>query len=140
MRDRDELWDAMILALGLDSAGMTRSERGRINRALMELREVKATPEQVTARAREYVKRWPMVSLTATALTAHWSSLGPSRKALTIAEGVLQNMLAEHGRGLVSKRVDAQRYIEGKLTKEERNEPSIVALMEKFAWMPRLTG
>jgi len=53
----------------------TRSERGRRNAAVKELRDVGATPDEISARVREYRKRWPHLTLTETALVKHWSAL-----------------------------------------------------------------
>ena len=71
-RKRDELWD--ILAIELGEPG-TASERGRRNKALKELREVGATPEEIRRRLGEYRKRWPKIDVTATALAANWTQL-----------------------------------------------------------------
>lgn len=54
---------------------MTKSERGRYNRALKELRDAGATPDEITKRARHYAQTYPGASLTPTALATHWSSL-----------------------------------------------------------------
>lgn len=44
MRDPDPIWDALTAAFG---EVRTPSERGRRNRAVRELREAKATPEEI---------------------------------------------------------------------------------------------
>jgi hypothetical protein len=54
----------------------TKSERAAYNRALKELREANATPEEVRRRAGAYRSRWPRVSLTPSALAKHWGALG----------------------------------------------------------------
>lgn len=72
-RKADPLWDVLVLELGEPA---TKSERGRRNKALAELREVGATPEQIRTRLQTYRKRWPGVDVTATALAANWTALG----------------------------------------------------------------
>lgn len=72
-RPRDELWDALTAELGSPPA--TRSERGRWNKAVKELREAGATPADVKSRCVVYRRRWPGVSLTPTALSSNWGSL-----------------------------------------------------------------
>lgn len=72
-RPRDELWDALVEALGHPIA--TDIERGRANRALKSLRGVGATPDQLHQVARAYRRTYPNVALTPQAIEAHWSEL-----------------------------------------------------------------
>lgn len=74
-RPRDPLWDALVAELGEPA---TKSERGRRNKALVELREVQATAQDIHDRLRHYRKRWPGVEVTATALAANWTTLASS--------------------------------------------------------------
>lgn len=74
-RKPDLLWDAMVEACGINTATLTKNERGRINEALKQLREVSATPDDIRRKAAAYRKTWPDVSLTPTALVSHWSTL-----------------------------------------------------------------
>jgi hypothetical protein len=69
---RDSLWDALEAELG---AVATRSERGKRNNALKQLREVRASPAQVAAKCAAYRQRWPGVEITDQALVKHWSHL-----------------------------------------------------------------
>ena len=79
MRPRDELWDALVREVGTQPS--TRSERGRWNAALRELREVGASALDVRARAQVYRQRWPEMSFTPTALSSNWGSLEPKASA-----------------------------------------------------------
>lgn len=72
-RPRDLLWEAVITACGLDGGTPTDRERKAWNGAVKSLREAKATPGEVTARAACYRARWPHVSLTPTALARRWT-------------------------------------------------------------------
>ena len=74
-RERDLLWEALVEVCGADSSEMTNSERGRYNKALKELKEVNARPEDIKARAGRYRMKFPGADLTPTALVAHWSAL-----------------------------------------------------------------
>lgn len=75
-RDPDPIFDAVVKHCGYDPEAMTSSARGAVNKAVADLKAVGATPEQVAAKARAYVKLWPMTSLTAPALAKHWAQLG----------------------------------------------------------------
>lgn len=59
---------------------LTDDERGRVNKALPQLRKINATPEQVQARASEYRSRSPDYPLTPQTLTKCWTDLGTPRK------------------------------------------------------------
>ena len=79
MREENPLWDSLMLACyGELTPNLTKSERGRCNAALKELREVNATPEDITLRAKRYPKIMPPgCALTASALAANWARCAP---------------------------------------------------------------
>lgn len=74
-RPPDLLFDALVVACGIDPKGLTASARGSVNTALKQLREVEATPNQVQLRARRFRERYRDITLTPTALAKHWPSL-----------------------------------------------------------------
>ena len=74
-RPADPLWDTMLAVCRIDSRTITGSERGRINKALKDLREVGATPAELESKAAAYRKKYPEVAMTPTALAANWSQL-----------------------------------------------------------------
>lgn len=74
-RPRDELWDALMAACQVDTTGIPKSARGAYNTAVADLRQISATPAQITLRARRYRQRWPNASLTPTALARRWGEL-----------------------------------------------------------------
>lgn len=87
---RDEIFEALVEVAGLDMATLTKSERGRVNNAAKELRDVGASPDGIRARADVYRRRWPGVDLTPSALASNYSQLGtsePKRNGRT-GEGV----------------------------------------------------
>ena len=76
----DDLWDALVAALDLEPDGITKSRRGKLNAALRDLREVGATPAEVTRRAKRYQREHPDWPFTENALASHWASLGSGKK------------------------------------------------------------
>lgn len=75
---RDELFESVADACGIDRDDLTRSARGAINAAVRDLRAVGALPLEVRRRA----ARWPYdATLTPSALAKHWPQLArtPSR-------------------------------------------------------------
>ena len=71
----DELFETLCAVTGHDTKQLTSSERGRINKALKDLRSVGATAVEIRHRSAAWSKRYPSATLTPTALAAHWSSL-----------------------------------------------------------------
>ena len=92
-RPRDPIWEALVDELGEPA---TRSERGRRNRVVKELREVGATPDDVHARCDAARRTWG-VPLTDTALSANWTRLGAA--AAQPGRGALRSDLAAFARG-----------------------------------------
>jgi hypothetical protein len=69
---RDELWDTFDTELGPVA---TKSERGRRNRALKDLRDIGVTPAQLVLAIQAYRRRWKDIDVTETAIAANWSTL-----------------------------------------------------------------
>ena len=78
-RRTDPIWDSLLDELGGNADGMTRSERGRWNRAVKELREAGATPSEIVRRSKVFRSRYPTATLTPTALSAHWGGLAGAK-------------------------------------------------------------
>lgn len=74
-RARDVLFETVAEVAGMDWRHLTATARGPLNRAVGELRTVKATPEEVRVRARRYHAVYPDSALTPMALTKHWPAL-----------------------------------------------------------------
>jgi DNA-binding transcriptional ArsR family regulator len=74
-RQPDILFEALATATRTDIGNLTRTERGQLNKATAELREIGATPEQVLGKAKAWAKQYPNANLTPTALVKHWSTL-----------------------------------------------------------------
>lgn len=72
-RKRDRLFEALCESCGMDWHNLTASARGPTNRALKELRDVDATPDEVRCRARHYSMHMPNATLTPSALAKHWA-------------------------------------------------------------------
>jgi hypothetical protein len=84
-RQTDRLFDAMCAACGHDPKRLTSAERGRINKALKDLRTVGATAEEITAAASQWVRIYPNATLTPTAMAAHWTKLTARRSTTSAA-------------------------------------------------------
>ena len=82
----DRLFEAMCQACGHDPMRLTSAERGRINKALKDLRSVGATAEEITAAASQWKRIYPNATLTPTAMAAHWSKLTSRRTAGTTTD------------------------------------------------------
>ena len=73
-KKRDLVFEALCEACGIDySSTMTKSQRGAINKAAKELREIEATPEEIFRVAAAYRIRWPSIDVTPNAITKHWN-------------------------------------------------------------------
>ncbi len=89
-RPRNILWDALVAAIYGDGFVPTSTERGRLNKAIKELNEVNATPQQVGERVAEYRRRYQDAALTPQALTGNWSSLNGAKGRSAAEEADLQ--------------------------------------------------
>lgn len=73
-RARDLIFETLCRVSGIDwTAPMTKTERGRINRAAKELREIGATPDEILRVAAAYRLRWPSIDLTPQAVVGNWN-------------------------------------------------------------------
>jgi DNA-binding transcriptional MocR family regulator len=73
-RQPDILFDAVAKTCAINTDKLTASARGALNRAVKELRDVNATPDQITAVAKSYRNQYPNATLTPMALVKHWSA------------------------------------------------------------------
>ena len=71
----DGLFDKVAEVCGWNTTNLTKSARGQLNKAVKELREVKATAEEVGGKAAAYREKYPGIDLTPTALIKHWAAL-----------------------------------------------------------------
>jgi len=79
-RPKDNLFETVANACGINLTNLTRSSRGQLNKAVKELREVGATEQDVQAKAKAYRTQYPNAALTPTALVKHWSSFADIEK------------------------------------------------------------
>lgn len=82
-RRRDEVWDAVIEACGLDPTELTKQGRGAANNAVRQLRDVAATPEEIHRRAARHRTQWSGATLTPSSLAKNWAQLGASTELAT---------------------------------------------------------
>lgn len=74
-KKKDELFEAVASACGIDIKQLTGTSRGQLNKATKELRDIGATPDQVEGKARAYRTQYENATLTPVALVKHWPSL-----------------------------------------------------------------
>ena len=73
-RKKDLLFEEMCNQLGIDWNNATKNELGKVNAACKQLRDIKATPEELKEVAEYYKKNWK-VTISATAIANNWSQL-----------------------------------------------------------------
>jgi len=69
-RSRNELWDALCAAFGLDPR--TKGERSRVGKVVRDLGQKGALPAEVAVRLARYRREWPSAADTPEALLKHW--------------------------------------------------------------------
>lgn len=74
-RKRDLLFEALVEVQGSTLDGLTKNERGKLNKARKEIADAGGTPQQVRQAAVAYPRVFPDATLTAMALANHWSRL-----------------------------------------------------------------
>ena len=77
-RKRNPIFDALAVAEGSNLDELTASAKGAIATAAAEIRKASpdVTPEEVARRAANYRRLMPKATLTASALSKHWSRCG----------------------------------------------------------------
>jgi hypothetical protein len=95
-RQPDPLFEALVESVygrSYTEVELTRSERGRVNEAVKQLREIGADAESVREKASLYRARWPGVELTPTALVKHWHLLeaAPTQPSLAVVPRIGAN-------------------------------------------------
>jgi biotin operon repressor len=74
-REPDLIFEAIANACGIDITQLTGTSRGQLNKAAKELKEIGATPDDVTAKAQAFRRQYEQATLTPTALAKHWPQL-----------------------------------------------------------------
>ena len=74
-------WDAMVAGLGWEPGKITKTTMGLIGKAVKELKEIGATPEDIKARCENYRAKWPGMDITPPAILKHWSTLASGAPA-----------------------------------------------------------
>lgn len=80
-RKPDLFWDELLRVCGVDSAAITKSARGAYNRAVQEIKQTGAAPDEIQRRASEYLRKFPNAALTPSALAKNWPVLGRTAAA-----------------------------------------------------------
>jgi len=87
-KKRDEVWDAIMDACGVNTASLNSNERGRYNKAVKLLKESNATAQEIHMRVKVYKRKFKGAAITPIAVANHWSELDPA----TVAIEEVQNM------------------------------------------------
>lgn len=77
-RKRNELFDAVMAACGLDYAETTKTAMSGYAKRVNELKDVGATPDEVHTRAAVYRRLYPGAALTPHALANQWAKCKPN--------------------------------------------------------------
>lgn len=74
---QDLVFEAVAEVCGIEWRGgaLTASARGPLTRAVKELKQVGAEPDEIRARSKRYLLKYPGAALTPMALAKHWSAL-----------------------------------------------------------------
>lgn len=91
-RPRNLLFDSVVDVCGYGDRKLTKNESGRVAVAVKQLKDVGATPEEVNLRAESYLKMWPGMTLTPTALASNWSLLEPKHRVESTCRDCGQRM------------------------------------------------
>ncbi len=113
-RPPDLLFEAVCEACSIDWRKLTKSGRGMVNRAVGDLRQVGAKPEEVHERALAYRVLYPEVTLTPPALSKHWASV------LEEARRVVENPGRQRLRAIQAQQQAAQTLDQGAALFEQR--------------------
>jgi hypothetical protein len=77
-KKRDEVWDAIMDACGVNATTINSNERGRYNKAVKLLKESGATAEEIHTRVEVYRRKFKGAAVTPVAVANHWSELDPA--------------------------------------------------------------
>lgn len=89
-RASDPLFETVAEVCEIDWHNLTRSARGSLGKAVAELRQAGATPDEVLVRSRRYREEWPDAELTPLALAKHWPRFAAPRKRTPAPSSNLQ--------------------------------------------------
>lgn len=92
-RPRDVVWDAVMDACQIDTASIPGSARGAYNKAVADLKQANADPDEIARRAMHFRMHWPDITLTPTALARRWAEIAePPRRLAHRDVTALSNM------------------------------------------------
>lgn len=74
-RPPDLIFDTFCDVLGIDPKRINRTERGKLNAACLDVREINGTPDEIRLVAKRYRERWPNIDISATAITGNWQRM-----------------------------------------------------------------
>ncbi len=81
-KKKDEIWDAIMDACGVNAQTLNSNERGRYNKAVKLLKESGANADEIYMRVRVYRRKFSGAAVTPIAVANHWSELDPATVAI----------------------------------------------------------
>lgn len=103
-RQRDLVFEELCKVCGQDMSRLTGPERGKKNKALMEIRKVEpdVTPERIRLAARNWREEYPKTAVTDMAIAGNWTKLTPApvTKEMAAAKEKRREELRENMRKL----------------------------------------
>lgn len=92
---RDLVFDSVCVACGIDQRELTKTQRGPLNRAVKELKDVGATPEMILERSMVFQALWPKIKLTPMALASRWAECTQQNISNLVTPQARDHMLAQ---------------------------------------------
>lgn len=71
----DPIFDTFCDVLGIEPNRLNKTERGRLNIACKDVRDVQGTPDDIRLAAERYRQRWPDIDMTAKGIAGNWQML-----------------------------------------------------------------
>ena len=87
-KKRDEVWDAIMEACGVNTKSLNSNERGRYNKAVKLLKESNATAQEIYMRVKVYRRKFKGAAVTPIAVANHWSELDPAVVAIEEVQNI----------------------------------------------------
>jgi len=87
-KKRDEVWDAIMEACGVNTKSLNSNERGRYNKAVKLLKESNATAQEIHMRVKVYRRKFKGAAVTPIAVANHWSELDPAVVAIEEVQNI----------------------------------------------------
>lgn len=92
-RPPDLIFEAVCEVCGINPRDLTKTQRGPLNRAVKELKDVKASPQDIFVRAQVFQALWPSIKLTPMALASRWAECTIANIENLVTKSARDNLL-----------------------------------------------